>query len=58
VKGNTGQIALASLMKVFNAHKTGKSISKFRAPKIPPMPMLENKIGLGLAPEIIGIIRS
>ena len=58
VKGNTGQIALASLMKVFNAHQTGKSISKFRAPKIPPMPMLENKIGLGLAPEIIGIIRA
>ena len=56
-KGNQQQVAVACLIKTFNLYQTNKTINKFKVPSFPPMPRIMNKIDLGLAPNIVGIIR-
>ena len=56
-RGQTQQGAIAALTTVFNNHHTGVPKKKHRVVPYPPMPKLVNKIELGLAPEVLKIVK-
>ncbi len=57
-KGNLSQVGVSNVIKVFNDEQKGiKKKVFFANRKLAPMPIMVDKVDMGLAPEILRIVR-